>query len=346
MIEIKPFTLDDISKYESFYLLRDISNVEEIEVFHNTPSGQVQFPKISALSMPNGAIVVAWPGSINMAQFYNLTVVANGISEIVSLNSIDRVIDIYNKSVNSNFGVFCFGNSNVILEPNIDWRCDNGKYGPGTFPPNVKLVSNPENIVIFEPILSITGVAHLLYLEYTSDPNIGNDHVNNAEKPILGRTLWECLKLIREWSIVNGEPFNNDEIIARKAAEFMNSFNFTQEELNSIDGQTAMQIAKYISGDNNARLRPEDVIEINNDIRNIVFRRLSSGCLSAIEYLNPGMWNIDELIQAEKEDLIRRREIFSEKLGNLERPQNYVDLQNRLFNNREIILSKIENGEF
>lgn len=346
MIEVKPFTIDVVSKYESFYLLQNILNVQEIEVFHNTPSGQVEFPKINAFLMPNDKIIIAWPNSINMAQFYNLVVVANGIIEVISMSSIERIIDIYNKQSDSNFGLFSFANSNIVLQPNIDWRCDAGKYGPGIFPPSTTQIVNPENLVLFEPIISITGIAHLLYIEYQGDPSAADDFLNNSEKPAIGRTFWECLKLVREWSIVNSEPFNNNELIAEKANQFINGLNFSNEELQIIDAQVPMQIAKYIFGDDNARQRPDDIFEMNDDVRNILFKRLSSGTMSAIELLNPGLWNLDELISADKQNISNRRNVLEIGAGEIGLPQNFINLQNRLLNNRELIISKIENGEF
>ena len=346
MIEVKPFKLDMIKQNESFYCLQKISNVSEIDIFHNTPSGAVEYPKINAFSMPNGKIIIAWTNSINMFQFYNLIASSNGVTEIIPMNSIEKVFDIYDKPTNSNYGVFSFASSNVILEPNIDWRCDNGKYGPGAFPPNYRIVFEPNNIVLFEPVISVVGVGHLVYIEYTTASHLADQHLNNAEKPVIGRSFWECLKLIREWSIVNEEPFNNNEAIAVKANEFIKNLNFSSEELSIIDKQSEMQIFKYILGDNNARQRPDHLLEIDDEIKRIMFNRLSSGTLSAIEYLNPGMWNLEELIEIEKQDIQERREIFSLSSNGLDTPDNFRNLKNRLFDNRELILSKIENGEF
>lgn len=346
MIEVKPFKLDMLRTNEFFYCLHHIKNVNEIDVFHKTPSGYIRFDKVQAFSMPNGQIIVTASNPIHLASLYNLVVVSGGIEEIVSTNSIERVIKIYDKQSNSNFGVFSFTSSNIVLEPNIDWRCDTGKYGPGAFPPNSKLIAKPEDITIFEPVLSVVGSAHLVYLESGRGASMADEHFNNAEKQAIGRTFWECLKVIREWSIVGQEPFNNTESMAVKAVNFMDSLKFSQAELDSIDGQADMQIAKYILGDNNARQRPENLLEMNEDIKNLLFRRLSSGTLSAIAYLNPGMWNVNELIEAEKEFLNLKRQIFNEKLKDSQLPENYINLQEKLFNNRELIFSKIENGEF
>jgi hypothetical protein len=162
----------------------------------------------------------------------------------------------------------------------------------------------------------------------------------------MGRTFWECLKLVREWSIVNSEPFNNNELIANKANQFMTALNFSNEELSLIDNQNNMQIAKYILGDENARQRPDDLFEMNDDIRNILFKRLSSGTMAALEYLNPGMWDINELIEAERITLSGHKEIFSQRLESLNMSERYINLEQRIFNNRELVLNKLEDGTF
>jgi hypothetical protein len=346
MIEVKPFDLDMLRLNQSFFCLQSISNVEEIEVFHNTPSGPVVYREINAFSMPNGRVIVAWPDPVNTAQLYSLVAVSNGVTEIISVNSIERMIDVYDKQSDSNFGLFCFLNSNVVLQPNSDWRCDTGKYGPGVFPPSTTQIVDPSSIVLLESIISVNGIAHLIYVEYQGNPSVGDGHLNNSEKPVMGRTFWECLKLVREWSIVNSEPFNNNELIANKANQFMTALNFSNEELSLIDNQNNMQIAKYILGDENARQRPDDLFEMNDDIRNILFKRLSSGTMAALEYLNPGMWDINELIEAERITLSGHKEIFSQRLESLNMSERYINLEQRIFNNRELVLNKLEDGTF
>lgn len=346
MIEVKPFSLENLKTYEAFYCLQKISNVDEIEIIHNTPSGFSDFPFINAFSMPNGRIIIAWKHALNMALYYNLVARSGEITEVIQITSIEKILDIYDKSILSNNGVFGFANSDIVLLPNVDWRCDQGKYGPRTFPPTPQIAVNPENIIVFQPILSVTGVGHIIYFEYRDSSELAEQNLNNAERPTTGRTFWECLKIIREWSIVHSEPFDNNELVSIKAFDFMNQLNFSNEELSFIDNQVPMQIAKYILGDDNARQRPEGLLEMDDNIKNIILKRLSSGSVSALEVLNPGMWNLEELIDAERESLDYHRSKFEQRKTEVDMRQDYIDLQEKLFNNKENILNKIENGEF
>jgi hypothetical protein len=347
MIEVEPFNLENLKKYQAFYCLKTISDVDSLRIVHNTPSGFFDIEKVSAFLMPNGNVIIAWANALNMSIYYNLIAISDNKKEIITINSIDRIIDIYDKEVNSPIGVFSFANSDVVIEPNKDWRCDQGKYGPRAFPPNPAIAQNPANILIFEPVLSVTGSGHLVYLEYKNSGEDTLEHLNNAPQQTIGRTIWESLKIIREWAITNEEPFNNQDLISKKAAEFIREMNFSDEEFQHIDNQVPMQIARYLMGNENARQRPEEILEIDEGLKNIVFKRLSSGTMSAIEKLNPGMWNLQELIEVEKNNLIEHRDNFSKRASEIpEMRQDYINLQERVFNNRESILNKIENGEF
>jgi len=347
MIEVKPFDLEHLKRYQAFYCLKTISDVNNLRIVHNTPSGFFDIEKTSAFIMPNGKIIIAWANPLNMSVYYNLIAISNNKKEIITINSIDRIIDIYDKKVNSSMGIFSFANSDVVIEPNKDWRCDQGKYGPRAFPPNPAIAQNPANILIFEPVLSVTGSGHLVYLEYKNSGEDTLEHLNNAPQQTIGRTIWESLKIIREWAITNDEPFNNQDLISKKASEFIKEMNFSEDELQHIDNQVPMQIARYLMGNENARQRPDGILEIDEDLKNIVFKRLSSGTMSAIEKLNPGLWNLQELIDIEKENLIYHRDQFSIKVSEVSGiRQDYINLQERVFNNREVILNKIQNGEF
>lgn len=345
-MQVQEFNLNILKTNQCFYLLQNISNVNEIEILHNTPSGLVDFDYISLFSMPNGKIIAAWQNSLYLAPYYNLVARSGSITEIIPTSTVERVIELYDRQTTSNLGVFSFANSVVVLEPNIDWRCDSGKFGPSAFQQNMRLVENLSDIVIYEPIFSVNGSAHIVYLQTKTNGHLADENLNNAEKPLIGRSFWECLKVVREWSIVNAEPFNNSETIADKAGQFMAQLNFSEQELSHIDSQVPMQIAKYLMGDENARQRPLDLLEINTDIRNLLFRRLASGTVSLLETLNPGMWNIEELIETENSLVDERIVNFNKMVQERDFPQIAIEMQNKVFNNTKEILRQISNGEF
>lgn len=345
-MQVEQFNLDVLKKYQCFYLLQNISNVSEVEILHNTPSGLIEFDYMSLFSMPNGRVIAAWQNSIHLTPYYNLVARSGSTTEIIPTSTIERVVELYDRQTTSDAGVFSFANSVVVLEPNIDWRCDSGKFGPSAFQQNMRLVENLSDIVIYEPIFSVNGSAHIVYLQTKTNGHLANENLNNAEKPVIGRSFWECLKVVREWSIVNAEPFNNKEEIAEKAGQFMTQLNFSEQELSHIDTQVPMQIAKYIMGDENARQRPLDLLEINTDIRNLLFRRLASGTVSLLETLNPGMWNIEELLEVENSISEERIINFNKAAEEKGFQQTFIDLQSKIFNNTKEILRQISNGEF
>ena len=343
MITVQPFTLEVIKTHKCFYLLRHITGASELQIIHNTPAGHIEVDVADAFLMPNGAIIIGWKFPTNIASMHNLVAVYGQITENINLLPLERAIDIYDRPVDAEFGVFTFTNSDMILAPNLDWRCDNGKFGPRSFHP-VTIIDDLPQIVMYEPILSINGVGHIIYIEGIGKQTLANHHINEDSHPVTGRTLWESLKLIREWSIVNKEPFNNTEAIAYKASQFIKELGFTDAELGIIDQQIPMQIANYLTGSTNARQRPNGVLPITDDVKDLLFSRLASGSVSALESMNPGMWDLQELLVFEKEQLIIDKAMFQGATKNMEQTRQFIAIQQRFFDNKQTILDKVTNN--
>lgn len=341
MITVQPFSLEVIKTHKFFYLLRHIVDVPEIQILHNTPAGYIETDVADAFSMPNGAIIIAWKAA-HIWSMHNLLALHGQTTENINIVSLERVIDIYDRPVDAQVGVFSFTNSDMVIAPHRDWRCDNGKFGPFPFANPEGIFEAPSGIVIYEPILSINGIGHLVYVEGVGKQELANAYLNSDTRPVSGRTLWETLKLIREWAIVNQEPFNNTEAVAYKAFQFIKEMRFTNDELSVIDQQIPMQISNYLTGNTNARQRPDGVLPITSDIKNILFSRLASGSISALEYLNPGMWDLQELLQADKNQIIVDEFQFEIVKKDMEPSLALVAIQNRFFNNKRLILDKIE----
>ena len=340
MIAVQPFSLEVIKTHKCFYLLRSISNIEEIEILHNTPAGYIETNVADAFSMPNGRIVIAFKDQPTIAPMHNLIAVAQGRAENINLGPLERVIDIYDSPVDAQKGTFTFTNSDMILAPNLDWRCDNGKFGPRSFHP-ITIIDELPQIVIYEPIFSVNGVGHVIYIEGIGKQVLADHHLNNDEYPVTGRTLWETLKLIREWAIVNEPPFNNTDAASLKARLFLKELQFTDSELAVIDSQIPMQIANYLSGSTNARQRPEGVLPITTDVKNLLFSRLASGSVSALEYMNPGMWNLEELLYNERIQLDADRILFEMLKQTMAPDRPVIAIQHRFFDNKELILNRV-----
>lgn len=342
MITVHPFTLEVINTHRCFYLLRNIKGASELQILHNTPAGHIPTDVVDAFSMPNGAIIIAWKSPLSLSPMHNLVAIHGQVTENINILSLERVIDIYDRPVDAQVGTFIFTNSDMIIAPGMDWRCDNGKYGPAPFHQGIRIIDKFSDITVYEPILSINGVGHIIYLEGVAKQELAEDHLNNDPIPSIGRTFWETLKLIREWAIVNQEPFNNTEPISHKAFQFMKEMQFTDSELSIIDQQVPMQIANYLTGSTNARQRPDGVLPITDDVKNLLFSRLASGSVSALEYLNPGMWNIDELIIAENNQLTMDKNMFRTIEATMSPDRPIIAIQHRFFDNKKIILDKVE----
>jgi hypothetical protein len=294
--------------------------------------------------MPNGKILIAWKFPLNIAPMHNLSVISGATVENVNLAPLERVIDIYDRAVDAQVGVFTFTNSDMILAPNLDWRCDNGKFGPRSFHP-VTIIDDLPQIVMYEPVLSVNGVGHIIYIEGVGKQTLANHHINEDSHPVTGRTLWESLKLIREWAIVNEDPFNNTEAVAHKASQFIKELQLSDTEIAVIDQQIPMQIANYLTGSTNARQRPDGVLPITDDVKDLLFSRLASCSVAALEYLNPGMWDLQELLQAEQEQLLIDEQVFEVMKHNFEPNRPVIAIQHRVFANKRLILDKVAAGQ-
>lgn len=340
MITVQPFHTGVIQSHKCFYLLRNIHDVTEIQLMHNTPAGHIETDVADAFAMSNGRIVIGWRYPLNIAPMHNLVAVSGTTVETVNLAPLERVVDIYDRPVDAQTGVFTFTNSDMILAPNLDWRCDNGKFGPRSFHP-ITIMEDLLQIVVYEPILSVNGVGHIIYVEGVGKQTLAEHHLNSDQYPVTGRTLWETLKLIREWAIVNLAPFNNKDAASLKARLFLKELQFSDAELGVIDGQTSMQIANYLSGSTNARQRPANVLPITSEVKNLLFARLASGSISALEYMNPGMWNLEELLLVEQNQLNTDKILFENMKQTMAPDRPVIAIQNRFFANKQMVLDRV-----
>jgi hypothetical protein len=344
MITVQPFNLEVIKTHKCFYLLRHITGASELQILHNTPAGYIETNVADAFSMPNGAIIIGWKAPLNIGPMHNLVAVHGQTTENINLVPLERVIDIYDRPVDAQTGAFIFTNSDMILAPSQDWRCDNGKFGPKPFQ-DVRIIDQLSEILVYEPVLSANGVGHLIYIEGVAKQDVANQELSHGEMPTTGRTLWETLKLIREWAIVNKEPFNNTEAVAHKAHQFIRELKLTEQEIAVIDQQIPMQIANYLTGSTNARQRPDGVLPITDYVKDLLFSRLASCSVAALEYLNPGMWDLEELLSKEQEQLVIDEQIFEMLKQTFEADRPVIAIQHRVFANKRLILDKVAAGQ-
>ncbi len=361
-MKTKPFELSVLESYRMFFLLNNLpKDSEDYDIWIQTPAGYESVDFVDVFTMRDGSLLAAWKHPFEKLGLQNLVAFANGKTQILNLYSVERIYDIYDRDVDSDSGTFIFTASRVI--ENADWRCDRGYYGSRPFQGEVQeqVINDLGQIVFYEPFLSVAGIGHLIYIESNNRKELANEKINNSVIPVTGRTLQEVLRLIYEWSAVSKEPFNSSEEASVSAAAYLEALKFTDDELELIGSLREMQVASFLKGSNNARVRPSEIDVLSPEIANIVFDRMASSSLSFIISRNPELWGINEILEKEKNQLEAGMSRFFEFYGidsdnSITDTEKIIDLaknnfnqtvgpyvhnQLRLFKNKKSILNSI-----
>jgi len=304
MITVKPFTIEVLSTHKAFFLLDELpKNSTEVDVWVQTPTGNESVDFIDVFLMKDGSLLAAWVHPYQKIPVHNLLVFANGATQILNLHTVENVIDIYDRPIDASTGTFIFCSSQII--ENGDWRCDQSMYGPRPFAGEAvdRVITDIEEIVFYEPILNINGVGHLIYLESKTKTQLAVEKLNNSIVPVTGRTLQECFRLIYEWSVLAKQPFDSKDEAAVTAQKFTSELKFSEQEIKVLENLTPMQVGKFLSGSETARVRDMDILPLSDDVASILFRRMAASCLSFIVSLNPDIWDIQEIVSAEVQEL-------------------------------------------
>jgi hypothetical protein len=359
---VKQFTLDVIKTHKLFYVLDNIKETE-INLYRRTPAGDDLFEDAELFKMANDYVLVAIAHPFKYSGNNCLIAKHGDVEEVVNLVVWERLVDIYDTEIeNTEQGFFAFSDSHAVFDPAVEWRCDNTLYGPKTFiKEDGRIAPTLNKLKAYEPILSLHGVGYLIYIHLHDDDEIREKYKNNSEVPCVGLTLSEVFKLMHEWSEVTKEPFNSTEDIAIKSAHFLNAFGFTPD---LVDNQVDMQVANYIKGSYEARLRSDGVVENKPELITFIQKRMASSSLATLCVLYPDLWDFQEILNAEKNELQKGIERFKDyykipedwELTEVEKIVKhceveidkttgaYVHNQLRLFKNKKNILETIQNG--
>lgn len=362
-MHVQPFTLDVLSTHRVFFLLKHLpKGATSVDVQIQTPRGLEDIDFVDVFSMADGSLLASWEHPSQKLGLQNLIATVGEKSQLINLYPVERIIDVYDKPVDSEFGVFVFANSTSIESG--DWRCDRGYYGAIRFVEDTPtpFVMSLDDIIMYEPFLSVGGAGHILYMEIQKNSETASERLNNALIPTIGRTFQEVLRLVYEWSVLANEPFNGDTGAAIPAKNYIDVLNLSEEELVEIENLTPMQVAQFLTGSEYARVRPTNIQPMNDGIRNILFDRMAASSLSFIVARNPGIWELEPVLQKEREELeegIQRfRTYYSVPLHTeiheidkivemsdvfVRNQKAYVHNQLRLFNNKKLVLDNVLN---
>lgn len=309
---VKPFETDVILTHKGFFILSDLPKfATEVDIWIQTPAGNESVDFIDVFCLTDGTLIAAWKHPFYHTSLHNLLAFCDGVTQLLNLTLLESIIDIYDRPLDADLGTYTFTKSIPI--DGGDWRCDRGMYGAKAFEQeNIpRVLDDIGQIVTYESILNVNGVAHLMYMEATNKSAFALDKINNSVAPTTGRTIQETLRLIYEWSLLAEEPFNSTEEVALSAKTFLSSLKFTDVERSSLATLAPMQISNYLAGSEIARVRPDIISELTDDIKEVVFKRMSASSLSALLEIH-GIEDTYGLVNVEKQELIDGIKRFKE----------------------------------
>ena len=315
-MEATTYNINNLEHRKLFYMLNNITD-ESVQLFRRTPAGDEEFNYYSLHRMPDGKLLIAFYDYWSIHAVHSLVAKWNGIEELVNTQPFERIIPYWNPTLNyDNRGGFFFLNSKPIYTDVNDWRCDNTFYGPERYVPKgdkpAVEVFKLEDIIAYEPIININGVATLCYVHFKNDEHM-RDYVVNADIiPSCGVTLSEMFRLITEWATLAEAPFNSTEPIVLDAKEFLTQIGF---DSSLVADQTNMQVAQFFLGNTDARRRPADVVETNQALLDFVKRKMAHMSLASLLSCYPEYKNIDAEIQFDIESADKQ---FVDHLGGLQ----------------------------
>lgn len=366
MIQVQPFTTDILLTHKMFFILDQLpKNAQEVDIWIQTPDGLESVDFVNVYTLHDGTLLAAWKHPFQKLSLQNLTAFCDGVTQILNLYPIERIIDIYDRPKDAEFGTFIFTKSSPI--DSGDWRCDRGMYGPRPFESESvsRVITEIGQVVYFEPFLSINNVGHLIYIESNGKTDLANEKLNNSIVPTTGRTLQEVLRLTYEWSVLAKDPFNSNDEAAVCAKDFLSLLKLSDSEIALLESLAPMQVAQFLSGSETARIRPDNIPELTYEIKEIIFKRMGSSSLCALLQIHEmdDTYNLLELERQELEaGILRFREHYQipEDWSMLEWERivaycvenyhatigPYVHNQLRFFNNKKSILNKVQNNEF
>ncbi len=332
-MQINNFTIQVVNDHRMFYMLDKISgDNESIFLFKETPSGRLEHTLFQAYRMANNKVLIAFPFEMPRMTDYNYVAVCGEIEEIVNTQCYERIHNIYTKTPDNDKGCFAFANSLPVVLDIETGRCDINNYGPINFTKNgliaEPLVDDVNKLITYEPILSVNGVGHIIFIHMKDDEELAELVINNFEIPTAARTFMEILKVMTEWAEVHEPPFNNREPVVDKTIQLFETIGLDNDLVDHIKtNQVDMQVAQFLLGNPNARVRPNGVLPLTTEVENWLLSKLCFMTLSKLLEFYPDAWDTEEVLEKEKEIFTPRMigcfsnykmEYYTDSLDNIE----------------------------
>jgi hypothetical protein len=294
-----------------YYMLQKVGkNSKPVQLFLNTTDGEVEYVDFQSYEMADGNVLLAINGIDKLFADYSMTAKDDTLSEIVNTQLFERLYKYYNLSEENKKGFFIFENSVPVPEDGYGWRCDKNRFGPQFFMKNDvdydPLFADLSEIIVYEPVLSVSETAHIIYVHGTRDSEVEIFHLEEYELPRAAKTLPELFKLIIEWSEVSEEPWNNNESISLKAKEFLSKIDFTADFINDVKtSQQDMQVVKFLKNDEYAKLQNATPAPMTEVIDKEIRKKSSHYSLSSILSLFPGCTDNTSSLYESELDIVK-----------------------------------------
>lgn len=264
-MRVQLFDIEKIQQKETgtgYYMLQNVGkHADDVTLSVNTVDGEVPFENFSAFRMNDGKVLIAIHSINRVFADYSITATdETGAEEVINTQTYERLHQYYSLSAAEDLGFFIFENSVPVPPDGYGWRCDSNRFGPQFFMKNDvdydPLFADLSEIIVYEPVLSVSGTAHIIYVNGTRDAEVKNFHLEEYVLPRATRTLSEMFKLITEWAEVSLPPWDNSETISLRARQFLEKMQFSPAFLaDAATNQLDMQVFRYLKGDQNARLK-------------------------------------------------------------------------------------------
>ncbi len=318
---MKPFTLEVIKDYKLFYILKKIdANAQRIVLSHQQSHINAVVIDYELFRMADNSVMIAFKNPFPRTPDYNYIASDGRTEEIIPIQSFERIVKHYKLGPEVHAtGTFVFTDSTIDRLAVQDWRCDNQKFGPKAWAALTEegpfLTTGIDNIDIYEPIFSLVGTGHIIYLKQKVRSDNSDEILNNSYTPFACYTLAETVKLTLEWAAMNSGTFNNYEEIAVKARKFTERLGITED---LVANQPDMQVYEYLKGNPNARQRPDSVQAMSDELDKFIQNNVSYFTFSKLISLNPTAWNLNEVLEYEKEYAKQEWKEYLEKFHVLE----------------------------
>ena len=301
----------NLNDYNCFYLSEE---QDPFVIQKYTEGGYVDLPENEYdLIQTNAGILVGYTFNSDTDSYQSHSYETTSGRKYIQLLTYSFLKDIFNNEQIGNYNFFVFLNSIPIKSPTLytnagtEWldsngnpfnRCDIDKYGGDGF----YVSDNPYRIVKLRAVLDIPGTAHIAYFNTLDEENQNPNSQNNNTASI---TLSGIFKILLEWKTVAEAPFNNQELPAVKAKQFVEQLNIPEEIFDWVnENQIDMGVARFLQGETDNNPNVVENKETPAIIENFFLSRCLYKNILSIKNLHPrGSLLDEEILEKEKQHL-------------------------------------------